>query len=433
MTKRPFLALLLLIAPFSASAQNLLVNPGFDGGLLGWDFSTTSYGNGRASAVWTSTDVLGQPGSGSARFQVSSSSAFSRDGASGRLSQCVAVEPGKLYSVGGRFRIDTARGGGMSVGVDLFSDAGCGVARGTAYGAYVLPRSGCYSVNMNSGGAWIQTVSLPLSPGDARSALVYIQADGDTVGYCSFADVDGLADGLFFEAVQPASVTWLLPTSARIPGVNGSLWTTDLTLSNAAATGALVTIKLLGHDVDGRNAEQRTLLVPPLQTVTVKDILGSLFQRDVDYGALLVLASPGLAVLAENTTPVGGACGSGGVGESLPAAGPSDLVGETPKALFPIRENAAYRTNLVLASASEVPTTVHMKLSAPDGTVVGESDIDLPPLGMKQVNRIAAVLGASALDGGRLEVSTATEGGLFAAYASLIDNTTNDPRALLPR
>jgi hypothetical protein len=34
---------------------------------------------------------------------------------------------------------------------------------------------------------------------------------------------------------------------------------------------------------------------------------------------------------------------------------------------------------------------------------------------------------------GRISVSTATPGGLVAAYASVIDNVTNDPRTLLPR
>jgi hypothetical protein len=34
---------------------------------------------------------------------------------------------------------------------------------------------------------------------------------------------------------------------------------------------------------------------------------------------------------------------------------------------------------------------------------------------------------------GRVAISTPTPGGLVAAYASVIDNTTNDPRTILPR
>jgi len=53
---------------------------------------------------------------------------------------------------------------------------------------------------------------------------------------------------------------------------------------------------------------------------------------------------------------------------------------------------------------------------------------------MIQVSRVARELGASGdLNGARLDLSTPTIGGAFAAYASVIDNVTNDPRTLLPQ
>jgi hypothetical protein len=64
---------------------------------------------------------------------------------------------------------------------------------------------------------------------------------------------------------------------------------------------------------------------------------------------------------------------------------------------------------------------------------LGSRDIDLPPLGMTQLTRVATLLGAATLDLGRIAVSTPTPNGQFAAYASVIDNITNDPRTILPR
>jgi hypothetical protein len=53
---------------------------------------------------------------------------------------------------------------------------------------------------------------------------------------------------------------------------------------------------------------------------------------------------------------------------------------------------------------------------------------------MTQVTRVARELGVSAnVSGARLVLSTPGAGGAFAAYASVIDNLTNDPRTLLPR
>ena len=39
----------------------------------------------------------------------------------------------------------------------------------------------------------------------------------------------------------------------------------------------------------------------------------------------------------------------------------------------------------------------------------------------------------AAVSGARLVLSTPTAGGAFAAYASVIDEKTGDPRTLLPR
>jgi acetyl-CoA carboxylase beta subunit len=53
---------------------------------------------------------------------------------------------------------------------------------------------------------------------------------------------------------------------------------------------------------------------------------------------------------------------------------------------------------------------------------------------MTQVSRVVRDLGVSGdVSGARLVLSTPTAGGAFAAYASIIDAGTNDPRTLLPR
>ncbi len=113
--------------------------------------------------------------------------------------------------------------------------------------------------------------------------------------------------------------------------------------------------------------------------------------------------------------------------------GSLDLVGEQPATLAPIDENDAFRTNLVLANAGDLPVTARVALYAADGTPVGARDVALPPLGMTQLSRVGSALGAEDLHGGRLAVRALTPGGSVAVYASVIDYTTNDPRTLLPR
>ncbi len=99
-----------------------------------------------------------------------------------------------------------------------------------------------------------------------------------------------------------------------------------------------------------------------------------------------------------------------------------------------IREDAAFRTNLILSNATGISVDVDLNLVAENGSTLGTKRYTLPPLGMTQVTKVVRDLGVSAnVTGARLVLSTATSGGAFSAYASVIDNVTNDPRTLLPK
>jgi hypothetical protein len=239
--------------------------------------------------------------------------------------------------------------------------------------------------------------------------------------------VDAVADDAYATAAPAAITTWILPAAAWIHGTAGSYWTTRFTLCNSGPTDAAVTFKWLGHDFDGRFGPGTAYVVRAGQVLVPDEWVS----HPEDYGSILVISSsPALIVQSETSTlvPDGGT-----VGQALPAMGPADFASTTPKTLAPVRENASFRTNLVLANATETPVTAHVELFAADGTSLGSRDVVLPPLGMTQINSVAASLGATTIDLGRIAVSTPTPGGLVAAYASVIDNVTNDPRTILPR
>ena len=104
------------------------------------------------------------------------------------------------------------------------------------------------------------------------------------------------------------------------------------------------------------------------------------------------------------------------------------------RTILGVRENSAFRTNLILANATASPLDVDVTLVAESGTTLAAKRYSLPPLGMTQVSRVVRDLGVSSdVAGVRAALSTPTAGGSFAAYASVIDATTNDPRTLLPR
>jgi hypothetical protein len=282
----------------------------------------------------------------------------------------------------------------------------------------------------NSGGLWLPAASQSFSPVGTRSVLFEIGVSASGTMTYGLSYVDAVADDAVLTAAITPLTTTLLPSAAWIHGAGGAYWETKLTLVNPGTADGAVTLKFLPHDA-AASPQEFTYPVRAGQTLSgVETNLEANF-RD-GWGSILMTSSSSSIFLQSETSaffPGGG----GSVGQALGAFVPADFAGATPKTLAPIREDAAFRTNLVLANATEVALVAHVVLFAADGTPIGTRDVDLPPLGVTQLNRVAAILGAPTLDLGRISVSTLTPGGLVAAYASVIDNVTNDPRTLLPR
>lgn len=241
----------------------------------------------------------------------------------------------------------------------------------------------------------------------------------------------------------PGGMEALIPSSARAAGAGGAFYTTDLTVANTGTSDTTVQLKFLGHDGDGRGRPERSFALLAGRSTTFSDVLGSAFGEIANFGAIRVTSSSAsVRALAQTSTP-----GFGGTfGQSVPAAMADDLiVSGTPRSILAVREDSAFRTNLILANASEDPVDVDVTLVADDGTIVQGSSpparqvalatgrYTLPPLGMTQVTRVVRALGVTAnVTGARLVLSTPSVGKGFASYATAIDNVTNDPRTLLP-
>lgn len=221
--------------------------------------------------------------------------------------------------------------------------------------------------------------------------------------------------------------TWLLPSSARASGVN-AFWTTDLVVMNLAAESASVSLKFLGHTGTGSAGPEKTYTVPAHATQTFADVLSTVFGLESDWGPILVRSS--VATLAVQGQTWTASPGGGTYGQSVPAFGAAEAVGVTPKTVAGIRQDSAFRTNLVLANMKESAATVEIALLLPDGTTSTTRTIALGPWGFSQLN-VETDLGVASISGGSFLLTSPD--GQVAAYASVIDATTGDPRSLLAR
>lgn len=96
-------------------------------------------------------------------------------------------------------------------------------------------------------------------------------------------------------------------------------------------------------------------------------------------------------------------------------------------------ENARIRTNLGIDNLSDQTANVNLTLVDKDGLVVASKTVQVPPRGLKQINGIIQFLNESA-------PSNEMHGNIYLesdqpirAWASQIDNKTNDPSMLLSR
>jgi hypothetical protein len=222
--------------------------------------------------------------------------------------------------------------------------------------------------------------------------------------------------------------TWLLTSSARVQGA-GAFWQTDLSIRNTGTSSATVTVKFLGHSGDGRSGPERSATIGAGQTQTWRDVLGTLFGLSSEYGPILIRStSASLAVLGQTWT----AGGSGTYGQSVPVLATGELIGSTPRSILGVRQDTFFRTNLMLANATETTTSVTVQLVSTGGAVLGTKTVSLGPLSRAQFN-VGTDFGYTNLADAVFVISSPTAGAAVGAYASVIDAATQDPRTLLPR
>lgn len=225
---------------------------------------------------------------------------------------------------------------------------------------------------------------------------------------------------------------WIVPAAARAPGEGGAFWTTSLTVANTGGADASLSFRFLGHDAEGGAGPVVAAALGAGRSVTYGDVLATVFGLAEGWGAILVTSPAAtLAVVAQTSTPGGG----GTFGQAVPAFSEADLVpAGVARSIPAVREDGAFRTNLVLVNATWAPLEVDVSLLDSEGATLAARRVLLLPLGMTQLTRVVRDLGfEDDLEEGRLVLETGTPGGAFAAYASRIDTATGDPRTLLPR
>ena len=236
------------------------------------------------------------------------------------------------------------------------------------------------------------------------------------------------------DAAPGQSTTFIIPSTAHSPGANGAFYTSNVTVTNLASTGATFSFKFLNHDIDGRSGPTLFFSLGSGASIRYMDVLGTVFSQVNAYGAIQVQSSSqSLVVQVETTTPA--ACSGGAFGDAMAALGQLDYVSfGTSRSIPGIEEDDAFRSNLILTNATESSLDIQLRLYGANGTLLGVlTPPTFQPLEMRQISRIAGAITGNSLTLGTLVIQVDTPGGSVASFLSRVDNLTNDPRTLLPR
>jgi hypothetical protein len=167
-------------------------------------------------------------------------------------------------------------------------------------------------------------------------------------------------------------------------------------------------------------------MLPPGGQLDRRDLVARTFGLDSGAGPLLVASEQPLAVSSRTFTT--GAVGS--YGQAIPSLPEEALAQGATSVVVPmLRHDAAFRSNLGLVNAGEVPLTLEVELYDAAGNPLGALSSDLGPFGFIQHDGVLAAAGE--VTDAWAVVSSRDPAARFAAYGSVVDNGTGDPTLVL--
>lgn len=231
--------------------------------------------------------------------------------------------------------------------------------------------------------------------------------------------------------------SYVIPSVAKLPGLGGAVFVSDLYATNLESQGGQFTVQFLGHAnslSDAVPPANQPFLANPTQigpngTKAFADIVGQ-FNVGNDFGAIQVSSTRRLTVGAKTST----AAGTGTNGQFAQATKTTELLSQGETGFVTgVREDASFRTNVVFVNASNQKCNVDVKLVGENGsTLAATQSPSLPPRTMFQASRVvSAFFGvSSAVTTASVQMTSKTAGCQVGMIGYVIDNATNDPFAV---
>ena len=252
----------------------------------------------------------------------------------------------------------------------------------------------------------------------------------------------------------PPANALIIPVVTHVNGVAGP-FQSDVRLTNGTPSVMTYQVTMTPSRTDGtKNGKSTTITVNPNQTVAFNDIAKDFFgfgatgdPNDVGFGALEIrpLNSSSFLTFASSRTYASTSSGTfgqfiapipfGGFATNAGGIIPGSSSGESAPllSLQQVAQSSKFRTNLGLVEGSGQPASGTIRIFDDNGTMLKAVPFSLLPGEHQQLNSfITATAGLPSLEDGRIEIAVESDTGAVTAYASVLDNITTDPLAVMP-
>lgn len=252
----------------------------------------------------------------------------------------------------------------------------------------------------------------------------------------------------------PPANALVIPVVTHVNGAAGP-FLSDVRLTNASGTPVEYQITMTPTQTDGTLTSKVTqITVGDHQTIALNDIVKNFFgygatpnPQDIGFGSLEIrpLKTSSLLTYAASRTYASTATGTfGQFIAAVPFAKfatqkvsgipiPGEIAPSTQLSLQHIAQSSRFRTNLGIVEGAGEPASGRIRVFDVLGNLLKELPFNLLPGEHRQMNRFIEVnAGIPTLEDGRIEILVDSPTGAVTAYASMLDNVTTDPLAVMP-
>jgi uncharacterized repeat protein (TIGR01451 family) len=226
--------------------------------------------------------------------------------------------------------------------------------------------------------------------------------------------------------------SFIIPAVGHLVGLN-SQWRSDVRIFNPSSQAMTYTLNFLS--AGSTDVKQTTIQTDPGATTALDDIIHNWYGvgevGDSATGVLQVVPakSTGQSALASLVTSrTYSLAGDGTLGEFIPGIPLKQFITTGSRlSLQQISQTSNFRTNFGLVEASGKPTSLVLSMFNSAGSKLFDLPVNLAANEQRLLNGLLTQQGVSNLTDGRMEVRVSGGDGKITAYASVVDNTSENP------